>query len=504
MTSRHFRIALCLTVLLAAGIGRASAQNRTTVTLRSDDNAPLRDRAETHVSTLLTELNRASYFDTRPNVAGTAVTEIGSSDVRERWSNGPIRCPETTLERDLVPIPESNEFEVRSIPLLVETGTGTDARRNGVLTITERGRVSGFRFEAEDEPVSDTGTIVLRSAPAGATVVTAIRGGTRRTAPARFENVPADTYAFTLRKDGYRTVVDTPLTIRADQVAEHTIDLTSTTGMLHIASVPSDARIVVDGNRRSPDGPMDVTAGRHTVHVSKRYFVPWDTTLSVPPGDTARVVPRLRRKTVPLEVASHPSGATVYVNGDSVGRTPLATTVGTGREYAVRLSREGHLPTAPMHLDAVPDSALHRTVSLTGIETTSRTDRAQIVNMHARRSNGLVDLRYDLIGESEETYGVAVTARGPAGSTVSVSADTLRGDVGPNLPPGPDKLIRWRSSLPSGSTVRLHLSKPGRDNRLYYIVGGAAALTGTVAALLLAGGGDGGGSSFPAPPGLPE
>lgn len=504
MAYRHPYILACLALLLMVNVGGAEAQNRTTVTLDFDGSEDLRDRAEDHVSRFLTELNRASYFDTQPEFDRRDVTEAATSDVLSKWKTRRYRCPETRIDRELVRVGDGQTFEVRSIPLLLETRRGTEEQREGHLVLDDRARVDGFAFESDGPTESETGTIVIRSKPTDATVIAAIGGGTHRSSPARFEEVPANTYAFTLRKDGYRTVEDTIFTVRDNQVIEHTVTLTPTTGVLKLGDVPADATVLFDGKERSARGPMDVTAGEHTVQVSKKYFVPWDTTVSVSAGKTTTVTPHLRRKKISLDLESTPPGATVYVDGDSVGTTPLDASLDAGRTYNVRLTKAGSLPSSPIRVPAESDSAVEKRIALTAIEMRSSAEHARFANVEARRSNGLVDLRYDLIGESGETYRVDLTAHGPDGSAVSLAADTVRGDLGANLAPGPDKLIQWRSSLPPGSTVRLHLSSPGNNNRLLYVLGGAGAVTATVAAILLGGGSDGGNTSFPAPPGLPN
>jgi hypothetical protein len=239
--------------------------------------------------------------------------------------------------------------------------------------------------------------------------------------------------------------------------------------------------------------------------VSGPDVAPWDSTVTVPPGDTVRLDPQLRPKRVPLTARSDPEGATVTINGDAFGTTPLDTTVQAGRTYALQFEKNQHVPSPTRRVVAPADTTLRPRVVLPRVELRSTADRARLSNLRVDRSGPEVDLYYALVGESGETYRVDVDVLGPDGSPLGVPPSAVEGALGEELAPGPDKRITWRPGETDAQTVRLVLRQDDGGNRLLYVIGGALAVGGgAAAALLLGGDGGGGGNEFPPPPGLPN
>jgi len=493
----------CAGALLWGGSAPVRAQNRTTLTVQFEENDPLRQRVEDRVSRLLTELNRAKYFGDPPALSGQAVTEAGRAALRAHWKRAPFRCPEPSLTRTLASGREG-DYELRSIPLLVGPDTAEVTKRKGVLVIDDAGRIDGFSFASERADASDTGAITVRTEPADATVVSAIEGGTRTRAPARFRGVPADVYAFTIRRVRYRDVVDTTFVVRAGQTVEHTVRLAPNPGALRVRSVPAGAAVHVDGKRRrEPEAAQALSAGAHRVSVTKPSFARWDSTVTVPPGDTVSLAPELQRSQTPLAVRSAPSEARVHVDGTSMGRTPLDTTVAAGRRHTVQVSKDGYVPSAALPLEAPADSALERRVVLTALDGRSKAEAVRLTDLEAERTEEKIVVQYALAGEAGETYDVALRAVGPGDSPIALPDSAIGGAVGEGLSPGRDKQITLPDALPDGATLRLTVDETG-GRRWLYVVGSAVVAGGGALVALLMGGGDGGETAFPAPPGLPD
>ncbi len=489
--------------------GEVLAQNRTSVSLTFEgEEEDLRRRVEKGMSKLLTELNRASYFKDRPDLTDQPVTEAGKRSLLQHWNRVRFRCPKTTLSRSLVATDQEESYVLRSIPLMVESDSGASEERTGILRLDARGRLDGFMYKSERDVEPETGTITLRTKPADAAVVSAVGRGTRRRSPATFEEVPADVYAFTIRKDGYRPIVDTAFVVRPNREVERTVRLTPKTGRLAVSALPSGAILEVDGDETTlRSGGVEVGAGSHTVAVSKQHFTSWDTTITVSSGDTTLVRPRLRRKQTPFIARSSPDGATVLVNEEPWGRTPIDTTLDAGRSYVLQLKKDRHVPSPTFRVVTPPDSVVDRRVVLSPVELRTTVDEAKFADVQVQRVEGGVDLLYGLVGETGESYTVTLDVVGPDGAAVEADSANAKGALGAELSPGGEKRISWRGDLPEGAKLELALEEAGGGNRLLYVIGGVvAAGGGTLAAVLFGGGGDGdgGGTTFPPPPGLPE
>mgnify|MGYP006284982691 CR=1 FL=1 len=87
-----------------------------------------------------------------------------------------------------------------------------------------------------------------------------------------------------------------------------------------------------------------VTADSAQVRVQKAGFTSVDTTLALGSRQTVDLHLTLPRESSPptLAVATDPSGATVYIDGDSVGVSPFESTV-DGAPATVRVVKDGHV-----------------------------------------------------------------------------------------------------------------------------------------------------------------
>ncbi len=100
-------------------------------------------------------------------------------------------------------------------------------------------------------------------------------------------------------------------------------------GVIRIDSDPSGAEVYVDGHYIGTTS-MDyaVLAGTYTVEVMKSGYDTWQDTVNVSPDRMVRVSAYLSPSVLYgfLEVDSNPSGASVYLDGEYLGITPLPRT----------------------------------------------------------------------------------------------------------------------------------------------------------------------------------
>ena len=467
----HAALSICGVLVLTIGCMplQSWAQNPTRVNLEA--GGALQASAEENASTVLSQLNDAFFYSERPTFSNTHITPAGRRDVQARWAQAPFRCPATSLSRRLE-ARAADGYAVRRIPL-------EPIDEEGVLLLSADGRVEGFRFEseyqpppnpdpaAEEEPAAPpTGMLVLRTQPSGAEVTIdipsdsagAMSGGRlRRTTPARFEGLPAREYTVSVQKDGYQPIQGAAFTVTADSTSTYELQLTSAPAILQIGRLPDDVTFRLDGATRPvrSGADIEVEPGRHRIEVEASYAALWDTTLTVDAGGISRVDVYLDRKQVPLQVRSNPSGATVEIDRQPAGQTPLRTTVDAGRTYELIVQKEGYVPSAPTRVTATPDTPIEQDLSLNPLRVESTAAGAQITNVRVGRAGGQVRMQYDLDGDAGKTYTVRLAILQADETPVPLDPGTVSGAVGEEVPPGPRKRVAIEQTLPPGATLML-------------------------------------------------
>ncbi|MCG8417576.1 MAG: PEGA domain-containing protein [Proteobacteria bacterium] len=111
---------------------------------------------------------------------------------------------------------------------------------------------------------------------------------------------------------------------------------------------PSNASILIDGKTRSGRSPqkLELERGRHTVQVSASGYVPMARTFEIEGGETERVSIQLQREAPRMgkvRVSSTPAGATVRVDGEYKGDTPLTKLkLPAGETIVIELTLDGY------------------------------------------------------------------------------------------------------------------------------------------------------------------
>lgn len=130
-------------------------------------------------------------------------------------------------------------------------------------------------------------------------------------------------YEMQIRKPGFaeRSV---PFSVNDLRPQEILVDLVSNVGSVRIASVPTNARITIDGK---PYGftPFsgELEAGQHRVRLEKNGAVPLEMTIDV--GRDQKLNRSFKLATAPgsIEVNSDPAGAQIRLDGKLVGIAPV-------------------------------------------------------------------------------------------------------------------------------------------------------------------------------------
>jgi formylglycine-generating enzyme required for sulfatase activity len=142
--------------------------------------------------------------------------------------------------------------------------------------------------------------------------------------------------------------------------------LTPDWAVVSLRTDPPGATVLVDGVAAG-ETPADVEimSGEHEVELRLAGYNAWSSKLLVA-ADQPQTLPdiRLAEADGRLEIASSPSEASVSVNGEFRGRTPLALRLSPGRAHRVALTKPGY-EIATRELSVAADSGRRLNIDLT-------------------------------------------------------------------------------------------------------------------------------------------
>ena len=115
-------------------------------------------------------------------------------------------------------------------------------------------------------------------------------------------------------------------------------------GTLVVETVPPGADVRV-ADEKIGETPLQAEPleGRYRLDISRAGFKPVQREVFVIAGQTVRLPPiELEKADAIVALTSEPPGATVTVDGEFRGRTPVSVEVGADREHAIRFARAGY------------------------------------------------------------------------------------------------------------------------------------------------------------------
>jgi len=139
---------------------------------------------------------------------------------------------------------------------------------------------------------------------------------------------------------------------KKDMVVVPEQNLESQQGKITIKSIPSNAKIYIDGFYMG-ESPTVITLneGIYNLKVIKEGYEEYTKTVKITPGQSKLLNIKFD-KTGILIITSEPANAEVYTNGDFKGKTPLKLEIKED-VYVIRISKDGYNDyTETMKLDA--------------------------------------------------------------------------------------------------------------------------------------------------------
>ena len=198
-----------------------------------------------------------------------------------------------------------------------------------------------------------TGTLYVSSTPSGASVY--LDGVLKGLTPKAISGLSLKNYNITISKSGYQNFFTVKKIVAGSNYLNVTLVPVAQTGTLYISSIPSDAKVFVDGapKNNTPVTISGLAIGSHRIEVWKQgYESYYDAAKNIVAGNNSlnvTLVPIAQTGT--LYITSIPSDADVYLDGSPRNKTPViidGLNLGT---YYVLISKAGY-----------NDSGTHKTI----------------------------------------------------------------------------------------------------------------------------------------------
>ncbi len=154
--------------------------------------------------------------------------------------------------------------------------------------------------------------------------------------------VSPGTHSIKLTKQDYEDYT-TSITLNPGDSRTISATLTPKFGYLTVYSTPTNAGVYVDGDYvgKTPLKGYNLSTGTHTVKLVKDGYEDYVKTVTINPGETTKVEATLTEAKGTLKITSDPSEASVYIDGDYEGTTPLTLSLSPGT-HSIKLSKSDY------------------------------------------------------------------------------------------------------------------------------------------------------------------
>ena len=186
------------------------------------------------------------------------------------------------------------------------------------------------------------GSINIKSNPTNATMY--LDGNEIGTTPATITDLMPGKYMLELKMDGYE-VWDESINVETDNEETLTATLQLKTGSIMIDSEPAKATIYLDGEEigTTPDIIIrPVIPGKHKVEIRMDGYKLWNESVEIEAGKEKSLTAVLQLNTGSIMIDSEPANATIYLDGEKVGKTPdtlMSVTLGT---HEIEVKMDGY------------------------------------------------------------------------------------------------------------------------------------------------------------------
>ena len=253
---------------------------------------------------------------------GEAIVKTGMANLR----SGPSREDEAVDRAE----------EGTKLILLAQSGDWYQVR----LPSGKTGWISGNIVEIVDRKAG--GSLSVRSQPTGARVY--LDGDPIGETPLELSDVSVGSHEVRMEKDLYRDWTGS-VVVEVGATATVVATLTESPSSIVVSSQPSEARVYIDDIfvATTPVEITNVRPGTYRVRVVKDGYQEWVEEVAIKGGEKPILEVTLEvLKKVGLSISSTPPGATIYIEDEEVGVTPLEDLIVDSGVYKLRLTLEAY------------------------------------------------------------------------------------------------------------------------------------------------------------------
>ena len=186
-----------------------------------------------------------------------------------------------------------------------------------------------------------TCSVNISSEPSDATIL--IDNSERGTTPQTIKGLSLGTHKIEVRMTGYEDWNEN-ITVKTDK--DNTVNalLQKITGSINIQSDPSNATILIDGNKAgtTPATIKDLSPGTHMVDISMEGHAEWRESVEIISGEKIDLTATLQMEVGSLDIKSKPSGAIVLLDSNEVGTTPAALSSIPVGPHEIKIKIDGY------------------------------------------------------------------------------------------------------------------------------------------------------------------
>ena len=185
------------------------------------------------------------------------------------------------------------------------------------------------------------GSISIKSEPTNATIY--LDGDEIGITPQNITDLKPGKYTVEVGMDRYEVWSEC-----VDVVPNKTITLKATlqlrTGSIMIESVPTKARIYLDGKEAgvTPETLRSIVPGTHKVEIKMDGLEIWREIVEIEADKESTLKAVLQLKPGSINIKSEPTNATMYLDGKEIGTTPATITDLMPGEYKLELKMDGY------------------------------------------------------------------------------------------------------------------------------------------------------------------
>lgn len=182
-------------------------------------------------------------------------------------------------------------------------------------------------------------SVMVYSNPAGAELN--FKGEVVGETPLTLHDLPIGKYTGILKKQGYTNI---ELNWEVQDARPFAIDgnMVSNMGNLSITSNPANSNIFIDEKPRGPT-PFEgsIEQGNHKIRIEKEGYTPMEEVLTIKKNEKTAKSYTLQMRPGILTVKSNPAGASVFLNNQLYGNTPVEIKELVPGTYQIRVEKAG-------------------------------------------------------------------------------------------------------------------------------------------------------------------